>query len=117
MTRNRPRKKLASLRSRIQDRTQIPNATIRTRASYIPAAVIRNTTRSRSSGSNRPQVVAEDIQRVQLKTDHYASHCQIELARRRLGQWAGPSDFSKGSRFSDNCARGLSASESAAQRC
>jgi hypothetical protein len=27
-------------------------------------------------------VVAEDIQRVQLKTDHYASHCQIELARR-----------------------------------
>ncbi|TGR78994.1 hypothetical protein EN836_23735 [Mesorhizobium sp. M1C.F.Ca.ET.193.01.1.1] len=41
---------------------------------------IRNTTRS--GGSNRPQVVAEDIQRVQLKTDHYASHCQIELARR-----------------------------------
>jgi hypothetical protein len=41
---------------------------------------IRKTTRT--SGSNRPQVVAEDIQRVQLKTDHYASHCQIELARR-----------------------------------
>ncbi|ESY57233.1 MULTISPECIES: hypothetical protein [unclassified Mesorhizobium] len=41
---------------------------------------IRNSTRS--GGSNRPQVVAEDIQRVQLKTDHYASHCQIELARR-----------------------------------
>ncbi|MBZ9998520.1 MULTISPECIES: hypothetical protein [unclassified Mesorhizobium] len=41
---------------------------------------IRNT--SRSNGSNRQPVVAEDIQRVQLKTDHYASHCQIELARR-----------------------------------
>lgn len=41
---------------------------------------VRNTTRS--NASNRPQVVAEDIQRVQLKTDHYASHCQIELARR-----------------------------------
>lgn len=40
----------------------------------------RNTTRG--SGSKRPQVATEDIQRVQLKTDHYASHCQIELARR-----------------------------------
>ncbi|MGR9202833.1 hypothetical protein ACU8OG_02590 [Rhizobium leguminosarum] len=36
----------------------------------------------RHAGTTRPQVIAEDIQRRQLKMDHYASHCQIELARR-----------------------------------
>lgn len=35
-----------------------------------------------TSPPTRQQVLAEDIQRVQLKTSHYASHCQIELARK-----------------------------------
>jgi len=37
---------------------------------------------ARRAANTRPQVIAEDIQRRQLKMDHYASHCQIELARR-----------------------------------
>lgn len=35
---------------------------------------------TRGATSKRPQVAAEDIQRKQLKIEHYASHCQMELA-------------------------------------
>jgi hypothetical protein len=35
---------------------------------------------TRGPTSKRPQVVAEDVQRKQLKIEHYASHCQMELA-------------------------------------
>lgn len=36
--------------------------------------------RRASASSNRKQVTAEDVQRHQLKAEHYAYHCQIELA-------------------------------------
>jgi len=35
---------------------------------------------TRAPNTKRPQVVTEEIQRRQLKIEHYASHCQMELA-------------------------------------
>jgi hypothetical protein len=38
--------------------------------------------RHTGGGGGRKQIVAEDIQRRQLKAEHYAHHCQMELAQR-----------------------------------
>ncbi len=54
---------------------------------------------TRMTGSNRPQVVTEDVQRLQLKTSHYASHCQIELARRSPGELAPAGSYAQ---FAEN---------------
>lgn len=43
----------------------------------------------------RPQVVAEDIQRRQLKIEHYASHCQMELARKTLEELAPAGSYAE----------------------
>ncbi len=39
---------------------------------------------TRGPTTKRPQVVTEEVQRRQLKIDHYASHCQMELATKSL---------------------------------
>lgn len=49
----------------------------------------------KASAPQRPQVVDENIQRQQLKGDHYAWHCQIALAT------AGPADLSPAGSYSE----------------
>lgn len=49
--------------------------------------------------SNRPQVATEDVQRKELKISHYASHCQIELARRPLSELAAVGSYAE---FAEN---------------
>jgi hypothetical protein len=42
----------------------------------------------RKPAKEQPEVRTESIQRAQLKRDHYAAHCQIELARRSIEELA-----------------------------
>lgn len=51
--------------------------------------------RSPSATPPRPQVVDEDVQRRQLKEDHYAWHCQVALAT------AGPSELSPAGSYAE----------------
>lgn len=49
----------------------------------------------KAPATTRSQVVAEDIQRRQLKIEHYASHCQMELARKSLAELAPPGSYAE----------------------
>ncbi len=51
--------------------------------------------RSKPSSPPRPQVIDEDVQRRQLKEDHYAWHCQIALAA------AGPTELSPAGSYAE----------------